>query len=403
MTTSITPRTGNSYAGTLAVTALTPIVWGSTYAITTEFLPPDRPLFTALMRALPAGLALLAITRVLPRGNWIGRAAVLGLLNIGAFFPLLFLAAYRLPGGVAGVLGAVAPMFALGLATVVLAEKPNGRKVIAGLIGVFGVALVVLRANAQLDTVGVIAGLAGAASMAAGTVLTQRWGRPEGVGPLAMTGWQLTAGGLFILPLAFLIEGAPPALDSGAIGGYLYIGIIGTAAAYWLWLRGISKVPATSVAFLGLLSPVSAAVIGWIALGQALSPLQMTGLVIALGGTVLGQMAGRPKAVSPNVVAPTAPASAAAPTAPVTLAAPTGLVNTAPPIGPVTIAAPTGPAGVAAPTPPVSVAAPIASASAAAPIASAGVDAPTAPTAVPEQTMPITISAPAQPVLATAR
>ncbi|MFC9434428.1 DMT family transporter [Nocardia sp. NPDC057030] len=306
MTTSTTPRSGNSYAGTLALTALTPIVWGSTYAVTTEFLPPDRPLFTALMRALPAGLALLAITRVLPRGIWIGRAAALGVLNIGAFFPLLFLAAYRLPGGVAGVLGAVAPMFALGFATVVLAEKPNGRKVLAGLIGVFGVALVVLKANAQLDTLGVIAGLAGAAFMAAGTVLTQRWGRPEGVGPLALTGWQLTAGGLFILPLAVLVEGAPPALDGRAIGGYLYLAVIGTAVAYWLWVRGISKVPATSVAFLGLLSPVSAAVIGWIALGQALGPLQMAGLVIALGGTLYGQLAGRPKP-APVVGAPAEP------------------------------------------------------------------------------------------------
>ncbi|MFX0573260.1 EamA family transporter [Nocardia nepalensis] len=295
MTTTTAAR--NSYAGTLALAALAPIAWGSTYAVTTEFLPPDRPLFTALMRALPAGLALLAITRVLPRGVWVGRAAALGVLNIGAFFPLLFLAAYRLPGGVAGVLGAVAPMFALAFATVVLAEKPNGRKVIAGLIGVFGVALVVLRANAQLDTVGIIAGLAGAASMAMGTVLTQRWGRPEGVGPLAITGWQLTAGGLFIAPLAFLIEGAPPALDGSAIGGYLYLGVIGTAMAYFLWFRGISRVPATSVAFLGLLSPVSAAVIGWIALGQALNPLQVLGLVIALGGTLLGQMAGKPPVV----------------------------------------------------------------------------------------------------------
>lgn len=293
MTTTTAAR--SSYAGTLALAALAPITWGSTYAVTTEFLPPDRPLFTALMRALPAGLALLAITRVLPRGIWIGRAAALGVLNIGAFFPLLFLAAYRLPGGVAGVLGAVAPMFALAFATVVLAEKPNGRKVIAGLIGVFGVALVVLRANAQLDTVGVIAGLAGAASMAMGTVLTQRWGRPEGVGPLAITGWQLTAGGLFIAPLAFLIEGAPPALDGSAIGGYLYLGVIGTALAYFLWFRGISRVPATSVAFLGLLSPVSAALIGWIALGQALSPLQVLGLVIALGGTLLGQVVAKPR------------------------------------------------------------------------------------------------------------
>ncbi|WP_433577502.1 EamA family transporter [Nocardia brasiliensis] len=304
MTISPTPRTGTSYAGTLALTALTPIVWGSTYAVTTEFLPPDRPLFTALMRALPAGLVLLAFTRLLPRGIWIGRAIALGILNIGAFFPLLFLAAYRLPGGVAGVLGAVAPMFALAFATVVLAEKPNGRKVIAGLIGIFGVALVVLKANAQLDTVGVIAGLAGAASMAAGTVFTQRWGRPEGVGPLVLTGWQLTAGGLFILPLALLIEGAPPALDGRAIGGYLYLAVIGTAVAYWLWVRGISKVPATSVAFLGLLSPVSAAVIGWIALGQALGPLQVAGLVIALAGTVYGQLAGRPKPAAVVVAAP---------------------------------------------------------------------------------------------------
>lgn len=301
---TVTERAGASVAGTLALTALTPIVWGSTYAVTTEFLPPDRPLFTALVRALPAGLALLAVTRVLPRGIWIGRAAVLGLLNIGAFFPLLFLAAYRLPGGVAGVLGAVAPVFVLALATGVLGEKPSSRKVIAGLVGVFGVALVVLRANAQLDTLGVIAGLAGAASMAAGTVMTQRWGRPEGVTPLTMTGWQLTAGGLFIAPLALLIEGAPPAIDAAALGGYLYLGVIGTALAYWIWLRGISKVPATSVAFLGLLSPVSAAVIGWIALGQALSPLQVLGIAIALGSTVAGQLVTKPKAAEPAPVAP---------------------------------------------------------------------------------------------------
>ncbi|MET9025937.1 EamA family transporter [Nocardia sp. NPDC004168] len=295
MTTRTAGPAEASVAATLALTSLTPIVWGSTYAVTTEFLPPDRPLFTALMRALPAGLALLAITRVLPRGRWIGRVAVLGALNIGAFFPLLFLAAYRLPGGVAGVLGAVAPVFALAFATVALSENPGARKLFAGVVGVFGVALVVLRADAQLDVVGVVAGLAGAASMAMGTVLTKKWGRPDGVGPLTLTGWQLTAGGLFIAPLALLVEGAPPALDAEAVGGYLYLGVIGTAVAYWLWFRGIARVPATSVAFLGLLSPVSAAVIGWVVLGQALTTLQMAGMAIALGSTLLGQAVGAPK------------------------------------------------------------------------------------------------------------
>jgi probable blue pigment (indigoidine) exporter len=279
----------SSNARYLALTGLTPIVWGSTYAVTTEFLPPERPLFTALMRALPAGLVLLALTRTLPRGAWLWRAAVLGVLNIGAFFPLLFLAAYRLPGGVAAVLGSVGPLFALGFAAMLLAERPTAYRLFAGLAGVLGVSLVVLRSGARLDTVGVLAGLAGAASMSAGTVLTKRWGRPPGVGALTFTGWQLTAGGLLLLPVSLLAEGAPPALDGRAVAGYLYLGVIGTAVGYWLWFRGVARLPATSVAFLTLLSPLSAAVIGWVALGQALNPLQVLGMAIAFGGTLLGQ------------------------------------------------------------------------------------------------------------------
>ncbi|MBB5913667.1 putative blue pigment (indigoidine) exporter [Nocardia transvalensis] len=282
-----------SRVGTLALTGLAPLVWGSTYAVTSEFLPADRPMFTAMMRALPAGLVLLALTRALPHGRWIWRTVVLGVLNFGAFFPLLFLAAYRLPGGVAAVLGAAAPMFAVVLTGLLLRERPSGRKLLAGVIGIVGVSLVVLRATAALDLIGVLAGLAGAASMAAATVLAGRWGRPEGVGPLTVTGWQLTVGGLVLLPLALVTEGAPPALDGAAVGGYLYLGAIGTAAAYAVWFRGLARVAATSVAFLGLLSPLSAAVIGWAWLGQALTPLQLLGMAIALGGTLLGQTGGR--------------------------------------------------------------------------------------------------------------
>jgi probable blue pigment (indigoidine) exporter len=278
----------------IALTGLTPIVWGSTYLVTTELLPPGRPLFTALMRALPAGLAVLAFTRIVPRGAWVWRAAVLGGLNIGAFFPLLFLAAYRLPGGVAAVLGAVAPLAALAFAAALLAERPTARKVLAGLAGVVGVGLVVVRSDVHLDALGMLAGLAGAISMAAGTVLTKRWGRPPGVGAFAFTGWQLTAGGLLLAPLALLVEGGPPALDGEAIAGYLYLGVLGTTIAYWLWFRGLARLPATSVAFLPLLSPLSAAILGWAFLAQALTPLQILGMAIALGSTLAAQTPAKP-------------------------------------------------------------------------------------------------------------
>jgi probable blue pigment (indigoidine) exporter len=280
-------------SATILLTALAPISWGTTYAVTTEFLPADRPLFTGLVRALPAGLLLLGVARVLPKGAWWWKAAVLGALNIGAFFPLLFLSAYRLPGGMAAVVGSVGPLLVVGLSALLLGERPTARSVVTGVVAAFGVSLVVLKAAGSLDVVGVLAAFASAASMSAGTVLTKRWGRPDGVGPLALTGWQLTAGGLLIAPLALLVEGAPPALDGRAVGGYLYLALANTAVSYWLWFRGIGRLSATQVTFLGPLSPLTAAIVGWAALGQALTPVQLAGMAVAFGATVAGQLGQR--------------------------------------------------------------------------------------------------------------
>ncbi|MFD5078086.1 EamA family transporter [Streptomyces sp. NPDC058371] len=282
---------------TVLLTALAPVSWGSTYAVTTEFLPADRPLFTGLMRALPAGLVLLALARVLPRGAWWWKSAVLGALNIGAFFPLLFLSAYRLPGGMAAVVGSVGPLLVAGLAALLLGERPTVRTLLTGMLAAVGVSLVVLKAAGALDALGVLAALTATVSMSTGTVLTKRWGRPDGVGPLALTAWQLTAGGLLIAPVALLVEGAPPALDGRAVGGYLYLALANTAIVYWLWFRGIGRLTATQVTFLGPLSPLTAAVIGWAALGQLLTPLQLAGMTLAFGATVLGQL--RPRRTVP--------------------------------------------------------------------------------------------------------
>ena len=68
---------GASRPALILLTALAPVSWGTTYAVTTEFLPADRPLFTGLMRALPAGLLLLAVAlpHHAPRGSTRTRAS----------------------------------------------------------------------------------------------------------------------------------------------------------------------------------------------------------------------------------------------------------------------------------------------------------------------------------------
>lgn len=264
------------------MTALAPAVWGTTYLVTTQFLPSDRPLLAATMRALPAGLLILAITRQLPQGSWWWRSLVLGTLNIGVFFALLFVAAYRLPGGVAATVGAIQPLIVMVLANRLLSEAITIRKVVAGAAGIAGVALLVLQAQARLDVLGVFASLGGATVMAAGVVLAKKWGRPAR--PLVTTSWQLIAGGLVLLPVTLVVEGLPSEpLSLENVLGYAYLALIGTVLAYTIWFHGIHKLPVTSVAFLGLTSPIVAVLCGWALLDQPLSLGQVVGAVIVLG------------------------------------------------------------------------------------------------------------------------
>lgn len=274
----------------VALTAIAPVSWGTTYVVITELLPPGHPLFAAVMRALPAGLIALAITRILPRGGWWWKAAVLGVLNIGLLNALLFIAAERLPGGVAATLAAAQPLIVAMLAVIVLHEQPSAWRFAWGVTGVVGVGLVVIGPAAALDPTGIVAGLASAASMALGLTLTKRWGRPVGATPTAFAGWQLAAGGLFLVPVMFVVEGPPPAIGPTAALGYLWLGLVGGLIAYVLWFRGIGTLPVTSVAVLVLLSPLVAAVLGALLLGQTLGPVQLVGFGLALAAIVAGQL-----------------------------------------------------------------------------------------------------------------
>ena len=278
-------------AGWIALTALAPAVWGTTYIVTTHALPTGHPVFAALMRTLPAGALALALTRRLPSGQWWWKSLVLGALNMACFFPLLFVAAQRLPGGVAATLGAAQPIIVAGLAVVVLSERPSAWRLMWGGIGVVGVALVVLGPQAGLDVLGVTAGLGGAVSMGLGVVLTKRWGKPDRVSALSLAGWQLTGAGLLLIVPALLIDGVPTGIDATAVAGYSWLGLVGGLAAYVLWFEGIRRLPVTPTALLGLLSPLTAALLGHVIAGEVLSPIQLLGFALALTAMTAGQLA----------------------------------------------------------------------------------------------------------------
>ena len=275
-------------------TALAPVIWGSTYIVTTQLLPPDRPFTAALLRVLPAGILLTLFSRRLPqRGQW-GRLLLLSALNIGFFQALLFVAAYRLPGGLAAVVGAIQPLLVMGLAWSVDSRRPPGLAVAAGVVGIGGMAALLLSPGSAWDAVGIAAALAGAVCMAAGTFLARRW-RPD-VPVLAFTGWQLLAGGLMLAPVAALVDAPLPALSGQQVLGYAYLSVAGALLAYALWFRGIARLSPVAVSSLGLLSPLTAVALGWALLGQSLGGVSLLGMALVIGSILAVQWASAPRA-----------------------------------------------------------------------------------------------------------
>ncbi|WP_225078803.1 EamA family transporter [Streptomyces sp. CoT10] len=268
----------------VALTAVAPVAWGTNYFVTREFLPADRPLFGAALRALPAGLALLALCRRRPHGAWWWRSAVLGLLNVSVFFVLVYAASQLLPTSVASTVMAVSPLAMMLIAWALVSERPGISHLAGAAIGLGGVCLMLLTGVGGVSVPGILASAAAMLVSAFGHILAKRWSASADV--LASTAWQLTAGGLFLLPVA---EGPPPALHTPALLAFGYVALVSTALAFTAWFTGLRHLPAGTVGLIGLLNPVTGVPLGTAVAGEVLTVQQLCGLVLVLVGVVLGR------------------------------------------------------------------------------------------------------------------
>ena len=273
------------------ITAIAPIAWGSNYYVTREFLPADSALWGAVIRALPAGLLLLLIARRRPHGAWWWRSALLGAMNVGAFFALIYLAAQQLPTSIASTIMAASPIALMLMAWALMAERPQVIPLTGAAIGIAGVAIMLLGGGGSVSALGVAASVTAMLMSAAGYVLAKRWSGD--VELLASTAWQLVAGGVLLLVPAALVEGAPPALDAPALLGFAYVTVVATALAFVAWFGGLRHLPASTVGLIGLLNPVTGVLLGTLLAGELLTWRQVLGMALVLGAILVGRATAR--------------------------------------------------------------------------------------------------------------
>ena len=269
------------------ICAIAPVSWGATYFVTRHFLPDGAPLWSAALRALPAGVILLAVARRLPSGSWLWKSLVLGLLNFGAFFVLVYLAAQLLPTSVAASVMALAPVALSMLAIPLLRQRPTAYMLIGAVLGVVGVGLLVGLGASRIDPLGVAISLLALLLSSLGAILATKW--RDDLPLVATTSWQLVAGGLMLLVAAIVVEGAPPAMTSTNVLAYGAISLVATAIAFLCWFAGLRHLPAGTVGIIGLLNPVTGVLLGVLLAAESLASSQWWGLALVAAALVLGR------------------------------------------------------------------------------------------------------------------
>jgi len=277
--------------GRLALTAIAPVAWGSTYYVTREYLPGDAALWGGVFRALPAGLILLLICRRLPRGSWWWKSLVLGTLNIGAFFALVYAVAQLLPSSIAATTMAVSAGVLMLLAWPLLGERPKRWPLIGAALGFLGVAIMVFDGQSKISMLGILLSLTAMGISSLGFILAKKWSSGQPI--VDTTAWQLVAGGLLLLPFAWLIQGPPPALDRQAVLGFGYLSVVATAIAFLAWFSGLRHLPSGTVGLLGLLNPVAGVILGTLLAAESLGIQSLGGMALVLSGVLLGLLANR--------------------------------------------------------------------------------------------------------------
>lgn len=264
------------------------------------------PLQAVWLRIATAALVLVPLV-VLLRGRsaarglrpHLPRLVVYGLTGVAGCQACYFVAASRLPVGVAILLEFSGPVIVLAWLRLVR-RVPVHRAAAAGVaVAMAGLAMVVqVWAGLTLDPLGLAAGLGAAACQAAYFLIVDSLAGQ--VDPLA-----ITAFGSAVAAVALALPAAPWALPWGVlpaqvpVAGFtapgwtlvVWIGVVSTVIAYLLGVAGLQRLPAQVGGAICYTEVVAAALIAWAVLGERLTPAQLTGGVIVLAGAYLAQRA----------------------------------------------------------------------------------------------------------------
>ena len=268
------------------------LIWGTTWIFIKVGLEDLPPIAFAVARFLLSVVVLtgvVAYQRIsLPRTwrEW-RIIAITGVLQFSVNYSMVFWAEQHITSGLAAVLQAMITVFGLILAWFFLPNERITRiKVIAVIVGIVGVGVIFydqLRVQSLMAFLGCVGVVVGSYAAAQASILVKAKG--GAFHPAALLLCQMICGLPAIIVYSLVSEGDPLTFNWTwrAVGCVLYLSLMGTIAAFWLYYWLLGRVESTKAMMISLVTPLLAVVIGWVTLGEKLPPQTVLGGILIIG------------------------------------------------------------------------------------------------------------------------
>jgi drug/metabolite transporter (DMT)-like permease len=268
-------------------------IWGGTYVVSKYVLDHIPPLTLVVLRfaiaAVVLGLVVWAKGRGrIERADW-GQLARYGLVGYTISISTQFIGTKLSSAHMGAVLTSASPAFIALFAWLMLRERLTARKVISLAVATLGVLIVigtdhsgggegnsVLWGNVFL----VIAAVTWALYSVMGKSLSEKY--PT----LTISFWAAVVGVFFTLPVAaweMTAEEIVWTADPLVWGGVLFLGLISTALAFFLWLKGFELMDAGTAGLFFFVQPIVGTLLGWLLLGEHLTASFLIGSLLIIG------------------------------------------------------------------------------------------------------------------------
>lgn len=274
------------------------LVWGTTYFAIGEVVHTIPPLLMTSARFLVAGGLLFAwrASRGAPRptlAHWRTAAALSALLLLGGY-GLTAWAQQRVPSGLTALMVSATPVFMVAIDWL----RPGGRRpglpVVAGLaLGAAGMVLLIgparLEAARDADLLSALACPAASLLWAGGSIYSRHAKQNPDVF-LAVAMQMATGAGW--LALAAVLTGEPHRVSAAmltphAFGGWLYLTLAGSLAAYTAYIYLLEVSTPARVSTYAYVNPVIAVFVGWALGGETVTGRILVAAALLLGGVTV--------------------------------------------------------------------------------------------------------------------